>query len=154
MVDFGGPATDRPVSENEFVWDGDQKTRRLKKCCEHYSKFVTELWFSVRYCVVGKQMRELDRPTAEEGFRRLWHYTKGSPPRIEVETKKEMKDRVTFSPDLFDALVIGVEGQRRLGFQIKNLREGKSAEEEENSWLELEAQKHRDFLKKHELKFS
>lgn len=151
VVDFGGPATKRPVSQDEYISEQDGR-RRLKRCDEHYSKFVTELWFSVRYCIGGHQMRELPKDVAEEGWKRIWRYTKGSPPRIEVETKKEMKDRVQHSPDKFDCLVTGVEGCRRLGFEIRNLREAKALAETERDWLQEEFDKHRKFLKKHELK--
>lgn len=154
VVDFGGPATDRPVSADEYVWEGDQQqTRRLKKCCEHYSKFVTELWFSVRYAIVGRQVRNLPRDVAEEGWKRQWHYTKTAPPRIEVETKKDMKTRTTRSPDLFDSLVTNLEGARRLGFVIQNLKEPQAGGNEPEDYLEAELAKHRAFVKKSELTY-
>lgn len=154
VVDFGGPATKRPVSQGEFVWEGDLNTKRLKRCDEHYSKFVTELWFSVRYLMIARQIRELPREVAEEGWKRQWSYTKGLSPRIEVETKDEMKKRTTRSPDLFDALVIGVEGCRRMGFVIETLRDAKSPEEDARDWLEVELAKFKTFERKHELRYS
>lgn len=153
VVDFGGPATDRPVSQDEYVWEGDMQTRRLKKCNEHYSKFVSELWYSVRYCVLGRQIRNLPRQSAEEGYRRQWHYTKASPQRIEVETKAEMKKRTTLSPDYFDALVTNVEGARRLGFTIKNLKEPQAGGNEPDDWLAIALARHRGFLRKSQLKY-
>jgi len=151
VVDFGGPATERPVSADEYIEDPVTKVRRLKRCDEHYSKFVTELWFSVRYVILSRQMRQLPKEVAEEGCKRKYRYTKGNPPRIEVETKLEMKERTTYSPDYFDGLVTGVEGARRLGFEIRTMREGKSGDQSED-WLEKEYAKHQKFLKKHELK--
>lgn len=152
-VDFGGPATKRPVSQDEFIYDGDNQTRRLKRCDEHYSKFVTELWFSVRYLILAKQLRELPRDVAEEGWKRQWRYTKGSPMRIEVETKDEMKVRTTRSPDLFDSLVTAVEGCRRLGFLIERLKEEQTSEEDAQEWLEKELHRFKTFKRRHELRY-
>lgn len=152
-VDFGGPATKRPASLDEFTWEGEQMQRRLIRCDEKYSKFVTELWFSVRYAILGQQMRGLDKETAEEGTKRLWRYTKGSPPRIEVETKKEMKERTKQSPDFFDSLAVGCEMARRLGFVIENLKTTVQAGKNEPDWLEKELRSHREFRKKHELSY-
>lgn len=118
-VEFGGTPTDRPVSLDLFVIDDKTKQPRLKRCDEHYSKFVTELWFSVRYTIESRQMRNLDEETMEEGCKREWRLVKGD--KIEIEGKDEMKERVGFSPDLFDGLAILVEGARRLGFKISKL---------------------------------
>jgi len=153
-VDFGGKATTRPVSLDEFVWDGDTQTKRLKRCDEHYSKFVTELWFAVRYAIMGQQLRQLPREVAAEGAKRLWRFTKGQPPRIEVETKAEMKERTKESPDLFDALATAMEGARRLGFEIQNLRETRSKRQEEEDWLADALDNHKHFMRKHELTYS
>jgi len=53
-----------------YVPDG-KHGRRLKMCHEHYSKFVTEMWFSVREIIESDQMRNLARAVAEEGQSRL-----------------------------------------------------------------------------------
>lgn len=132
VVDFGGAPTERPVSLDEYIWEGDKKTRRLKKCNEHYSKFVTELWFTVRYLILSGQMRGLSTEVAEEGAKRIWRYVKGS--KIEVESKVEMKERTTYSPDLFDSLVTAVEGARRRGFEISRLAPD-AGETPDNEWL-------------------
>lgn len=152
VVDFGGTATNRPVSQEEFIWDGDTNTRRLKLCNEHYSKFVSELWFSVYYLIVGHQLRQLPRDVAAEGWKREWDNTTGN--RIEVETKKEMKERTNQSPDLFDAFVCGVEGARRLGFVIENMRD-KQLESDQlaEDWLEKELNKQRKQQQKRELNY-
>lgn len=152
-VDFGGPATKRPVSMDEYVWDGEQKSRRLKRSEEHYSKFVTELWFSLRYAILGRQIRQLTREVAEEGYKRLWHFTKGSPPRIEVETKSEMKKRTSQSPDLMDMTVTIIEGARRLGFEIRNLL-NPSVAESDKDWLDREQKKYRAYTRKTEIKYN
>lgn len=153
-VDFGGAATKRPASLDEYTWEGEEMTRRLVRCDEKYSKFVTELWFSVRYAILGQQIRGLDRETAEEGTKRLWRYTKGSPPRIEVETKKEMKQRTKQSPDYFDCLVTGLEMARRLGFVIENLKSTTQPGKNDPDWLEKELRLHREFRKKNELNYA
>lgn len=115
-VEFGGSPTTRPVSLNANVWDGDVKRHRLQRCDELYSKFVTELWWSVHYIVVSDQMYGLPQEAASEFFQREWRYVRGN--RIEVETKAEMRERTGRSPDWADFLVTAVEGARRLGFQI------------------------------------
>src|SRR4029077_5839493 len=58
-IDFGGAPTERPVCLDLFIYDDAQHARRLKLCSEHYSKFVTELWFSVRYAIEAGQIRNL-----------------------------------------------------------------------------------------------
>ena len=118
-VEFGGKATDRPVTLDHFILDPDTKRRRLKLCHEEYSKFVTELWFSVNYALNSGQIRELPRDVADEGCQREWIEVAGG--RIEVEPKADMKERTGRSPDLFDWLVTCVEGARRRGFQISKL---------------------------------
>ncbi len=153
-VDFGGPATKRPVSQDEYVWDGDTQAKRLKRCDEHYSKFVTELWFSIRYAVVGQQIRRLPRSVAAEGAKRMWHFTKGQPPRIEVESKKEMKERTKESPDLFDSLATTMEGARRLGFIIENLKESKAKTTTQTNWLNNAIDEHQNFVNKHQLNYA
>lgn len=153
-IDFGGTATKRPVSADEYAWDGDRQEKRLKLCSEHYSKFVTELWFSVRYAIMGQQVRQLPRDVAAEGAKRMWRFTKGNPPRIEVETKAEMKERTKESPDLFDSVVTAMEGARRLGFIIENLKEPRAKEQGEEDWLNKALDKHRSFMRKHELTYS
>lgn len=115
VVDFGGKPTDRPVSQDEYVWDGDS-ARRLKLCSEHYFNFVSELWFSMHYLIVSGQLKNMDREVARESFKRTWDMTKGN--KIQIETKRDMKERTLNSPDLVDSTVTLIEGARRLGLQI------------------------------------
>lgn len=152
-VDFGGSATDRPVSQDEFIWSGDEEGRRLITCAEKYSKFVSELWFCVRYAILSNQVRGLKKEVAEEGTKRIWKFTKGAPPRMEIETKAEMKLRTKQSPDYFDTLATAMEGARRLGFQISSMAEGSGPKGIEDDWLEREARKRRDFLKRREITY-
>jgi len=139
-VEFGGRATERPVSNDTFMWDGDRKTRRLQRCDELYSRFVTELWFAVHMVIISDQMRQLPQDVAAELCRREWDYVQNA--KIEVETKAEMKERTGESPDLGDLLAVMLEGARRRGFQIARLP-GKGDEDEDISWkmdLRLRAQ--------------
>ena len=107
-IEFGGRATDRKVSNEIDIL-----------CKDYYSKFVTELWFSVEKCIQSGQMRGLTNDVIEEGCQREWKMTTGN--KQEVETKADMKLKMGRSPDLFDSLACGVEMARRLGFQISKL---------------------------------
>ena len=131
-VEFGGSPTTRPVSLDHWIWDEKERRKRLKKCNEHYSKFVTELWFSVRYAVEADQVRGLPESVMEEFCMREWAIVKDK--KVEVEKKEDMKERVGRSPDEADWCSICVEGARRRGFQISRLV---NAEEEQKrkEWL-------------------
>lgn len=131
-VEFGGNPTERPVCSDLYIWDEELKSRRLKRCNEHYSKFVTELWFSVRYAIEGKQIRELPKEVMEEGCIREWKRVRGD--KIEIETKEDTKERMGKSPDLFDWLSIVMEGARRLGFQIARLENDQRQKAEDYAW--------------------
>ena len=131
-VEFGGVATDRPVSTEFKIRDPKTGRERLKTCREHYSKFVTELWWSVRYAIESDQLRGLTDVLCTEGCSREWKETAGN--KIEVETKNDMKERCGYSPDYFDFLVTAVEGARRRGFQISKLANPES-ESKSNEWL-------------------
>jgi len=119
-IDFGGPPSDRRVSNDIDVL-----------CKDYFSKFVTELWFTVRLIVETKQFRAMTEEVLMEGCQREWKMVGKN--KIEIETKAEMKEKTGQSPDLFDALVCGVEGARRLGFRIQNVREFR-ANPREQAW--------------------
>lgn len=151
-VEFGGAATDRPVSLDLFILDFKTGQRRLKTCKEHYSKFVSELWWSVRYAIESRQIRSMPDNVCDQGCAREWKEVPGPVgSRIEVESKTDMKERVGYSPDYFDWLVCAVEGARRRGFNISKL-----ANEEDglktNEWLNKLARR-QEALKRHELTF-
>ena len=151
VVDFGSQPTQRPVSMDTYVWDGDTQTRRLQLCSELYSKFVTELWYTIHYVILSRQMRRLPHEVAEEGYKREWKYTKGN--RIEVETKADMKLRTGHSPDRFDWLVTAVEGARRRGFEISSVGK-KDVDSNNEDWLESALSKHLKWTKQKELKYA
>jgi hypothetical protein len=150
-INFGGPATQRPVSNDVFIYDEKQHARRLKTCYEHYSKFVTELAFSVRAVVESRQARGFPRQAAEEFGRREWRYVYND--RYELETKQEYKVRNGgVSPNYSDSAMIAVEGARRLGFVIERLRDP-NAPAEADDWLSAELDKYRRTVKKTELNY-
>jgi hypothetical protein len=155
-VNFGGPATDRPVSEDLFTIDVKTRERRPLKCNEQYSKFVTELHYSMREVVEAKQCRALPRKVAEEFAMREWHWVPGPlGQRYELETKAEFKKRQGGeSPNDSDATSIGLEGARRLGFSIKNPKEHRAPESaQREDWLERELESYRKFVKGRELSY-
>jgi hypothetical protein len=117
-VDSGARPTQRPVRFNLFIQDKDGR-KRLKRCDEEYSKFVTEMWFSTREAIRMGQVRELPKNVAYEGQLRMFEIVSGN--RTEVEPKDEMKKRCGKSPDLYDWFAIAVEGCRQRGFKIQNL---------------------------------
>lgn len=150
-INFGGTATTRPVSFDEYVWDDKLRTKRLKRCDEQYSKFVTELWGSVRLVVICGQMRGLPEEVAQEFFVREWKRVKGD--RWELETKEDMKLRVGFSPDYADWLAIAIEGARRKGFQIAKLAND-SEDSDQREWLRDLKNKQKDLRQKHSLTYA
>lgn len=152
-INFGGPATDRPVSADDYVYDEKEKKRRLKKCSEAYSKFVTELNYSVRMVVEARQMREIPEAVVREFEMREW--TKVTGDRIELETKAETKKRMGQSPDQADWLAIAVEGARRKGFMIEGIKEqGTTVDPDAEDWLAKELAKFKTYTKRYELKYN
>lgn len=131
-VEFGGKPSDRPVSLDLYTEDTEYGGRKLKLCTEHYSKRVTEYWFSVRYAIESDQIRELPDEVLDELCAREWKMVRGD--KIEIETKADMKERFGRSPDLADWLVTCLEGARQRGFQISKLA-GQTDERITPDWL-------------------
>jgi hypothetical protein len=88
-------------------------------CRDYYSKFVTELWFSVRMAVESGQFRGMTEEAATEFSQREWKMVSGN--RIEIESKEDMKLKTGRSPDLADAVAVGLYGARKKGFVISKL---------------------------------
>lgn len=130
-VESGGNPTRRPVCSDLFILDDKTKQRRLKRADEHYSKLVTEYWFSLRYAVEGQQIRQLPNSVLDELCAREWTLVRGD--RRELEAKDDTKKRLGRSPDMADAATFALEGARRLGFVISRL-ETLSAHEEDGTW--------------------
>jgi hypothetical protein len=144
-IDSGAQTTDRPVRFDLYV-DEKNGAKRLKTCKEHYSKFITEMWFSVRETIISGQLRNLPMEVAQEGQLRLFKIVKGN--KVEVESKDDMKERIHKSPDLFDWLAIGLELARRLGFRIERIgREAQGADPKDEEWFDKEANEWNDAIK-------
>lgn len=143
-VDSGGKPTDRPVRQDLYVYDEAKGTRRHKKCSEHYSKFVTEAWFSVRYTVEADQLRELPNDVMLEGCAR--RYTEVGGNKIEVEPKDEYKLRMKHSPNKFDALAIALEGARQRGFLIAKLGAEVVGSSNDDDWFDKEAREYSEAI--------
>jgi len=146
-IDSGAQPTRRPVRKDLKV-EGQDGQPRLKMCFEHYSKFVSEMWFSVRYTIMAGQFRELPEEIMKEGCARIYNVVAGN--RIEVEPKsdpkkkEDLKRRLGKSPDLFDMLCIGVEGARQRGFEIEELSNSESDNKKEDDFFEKEAKEWAD----------
>lgn len=155
-IDSGARPTKRPVREDLFVEDKDGK--RLKRCDEHYSKFVSEMWFSARYTIEADQMRGLLEDVMAEGCARIYEMVAGN--KIEVEPKsdpkkkEDLKRRLGKSPDLFDCLVLGVEMARQRGFKIARLGGGKIDEGDGFKWLADKARKHYELIRSKQLTYA
>jgi hypothetical protein len=107
-IEFGGKPSERQVT---WIPNSAKMT-----CREYYSKFVSELWYSVALVIQSRQFRGMTEEVMNEGCMREWGIVGAN--KIEVEPKDKMKVKTGRSPDLFDALVSGVEMARRLGFTI------------------------------------
>lgn len=156
-VDSGAKPTKRPVRGDLFIVDEDTGEKRPKRCDEHYSKFVSEMWFSWRYAIMAGQLRGLLPDVMDEGCARIYEIVPGN--KIEVEPKndpkkkEDLKRRLGKSPDLADCAAIAVEGARRLGFTIGRLGEKVDAEKKEGEdWFETEAREYADAIKSKLLK--
>lgn len=151
-INFGGPATQRAVSNDLFVFDEQTQQRRLKTCYEHYSKFVSELAFSVRELVQSKQARRFPRLAAEEFAKRLTKFVYND--RHEIESKVDYKARNSGeSPNFSDSTMIAVEGARRLGFVIERLADGTSRPQT-SDWLDAEIRNQKQERRKNELTYT
>lgn len=146
-VDSSAQPTERPVRFDLFVEEiiNQQVVKRLKRCDEHYSKFVTEMWFSVTETIMSQQLRGLSKPVMLEGTQRVYGVVSGN--RIEVESKVLMKERIGHSPDLFDCLAIGVEGARQRGFRIKRIGAAAAVLSNDEDFFEKEAREYEQAIK-------
>ena len=149
-IDSGGRTTKRPVRADLKVLDEATGIERPKRCDEHYSKFVTEMWFSWSYTIQADQMRGLDDETIAEGCARIYYTAAGN--KIEVEpkndpkAKEDLKRRLGKSPDLADVAAIAVEGARQRGFVIGKLGEQTEAEEKEDDFFSKEAKEYEEAI--------
>lgn len=95
LIEFGGRASDLPVSEHN-----------PKPSNQEYDRRVTELWYQFRTLVQNGQIRGLGSEAAIEFCQRLYEM-RGNFKRI--ETKTEMKKRTRKSPDFADSVCVVAE---------------------------------------------
>jgi hypothetical protein len=149
-IDSGMRPTKRPVRFDLFVEEAGVK--RLKRCDEHYVKFVTELWFSTREAIDSEQIRGLDSETIREGCARKFSRLPDS--RLELETKDDYKERNRGrSCDLMDCTAIGIEGARQRGLRIEHLGEA-TLKTKGPDWLEKEVASYEQFKKSRQLQMA
>ena len=122
-IDCGGTPTDRLVSAQIQI-----------PANKYYRKLITELWFRVRLAIEAGQFRGMRDAVMTEGCAREWKMVGNN--LIEVETKQEMKLKIGRSPDMFDALCIGLEGAARLGFVVDNALSAKHVEKD-SAWKKI-----------------
>lgn len=148
-VDSGAKPSKRPVRADLYVEENGE--RRLKRCDEHYSKFVSEMWYSWRYVIEAGQFRGLLEDVMAEGCARIYYMVSGN--RIEVEPKsdpkkkEDLKRRLGKSPDLGDCCAIAVEGARQLGFTIGRLGENVVENQKDEDWFQKEADQWQETIK-------
>jgi len=93
-VDFGGKASERPVSSADRA-----------KSSTRYANRVSELWGVGKELIRCDQIRNIPKGMAEDMTSRKYKESKADDggSKIRVETKREMKQRINRSPDEGDA---------------------------------------------------
>jgi len=143
-IAFGDRPTSRPVRHD--LKKLDSGVERHVRCDEYYSKFVTELWYSVRHVIECDQLREMPEDVMNEGTMREYYPVAGN--KIEVEPKEDTMERMGCSPDLFDWLAIAVEGARQRGFKIGRLGEAVIQDEKQDEdFFDKEAREYEKAIK-------
>lgn len=136
-IDCGGKPSEDQVSADIDV-----------KCCDYYSKRITEFWFNVAYIIEANQFRGMTQDVMLELCAREWKRVGAN--KIEVESKEELKRKTGRSPDLADALAIGVHGARQKGFIIKRLGKAQRQKQDE-SWKRKLKEQHRELYQSSQL---
>lgn len=136
-VDCGGEPTKEQVSSDI------QKT-----CKEYYSKFITQLWFSVRLAVEASQVRGFTDDVISEFSQREWTIVGAN--KIEVEPKAKMKEKTGRSPDLADGVAIGFYGAIAKGFRIKRVI-AKDQRKGRDNWKDIAREQAKELWKSGEL---
>lgn len=149
-VEFGGAPSNRPVCQDMFILDPVTGSRRLKLCHEHYSKRVTQFWFTLRYCIESGQLRGLHPDVMDEGCMREWKIVRGD--KIELESKSETKKRMGRSPDLMDCAVTVVEGACQRGFKIQRMGNAQP-QQLSRDWVDQLRERAARILRSHELQY-
>src|SRR5260221_1898683 len=108
-IDCGGTASDRKVSADIDVVAKD-----------YYQNIITEMCYSVRLVVEAGQGRGMSQEVLQEFCQREWGQVGKN--KIQVEPKADMTKKTGRSPDLADAVPIGVAGAIERGFLIERLK--------------------------------
>lgn len=103
QVSFAGNASDKPISNT------DRRTGE-----ERFTNRVSELWWVFKEYIRGNQIRGLEPTSIKELCARNYVF-KGE--KIQVETKRDMKKRIAYSPDFADGCV-GLLEVARLKFSF------------------------------------
>lgn len=138
-IDCMGPASEKKVSAQIDM-----------PCKEYYFNYITELWYSVRYVVEAGQFRGMSEEVLMEFSQREW--TVVGKNKIQVEPKPKMKLKTGRSPDLADAVAVGIEGARRLGFVIQHIINHESAPR--TDWIREARAKSRESRERTELNYN
>lgn len=118
-VKFGGGASEMPVQSGEKILPAN----------EVYENRVTEIWYQGKDYLRAGQLTGVDRDLAEEMTARHYEIKKGKETRILAEPKKEMKLRLSKSPDEADSYFILVNlAIVRFGFAVNGARMSESQE--------------------------
>jgi hypothetical protein len=110
-VESGGRASDLPASEE------DNRPSR-----EVYDRRITELWFSVRSFVIGKQLGGLSEDDVIQFCARKYDFVSK---KYILETKPDLKVRLGRSPDDADSVAVLIEVARRHGMATIGARTGR-----------------------------
>lgn len=97
-VKFGGKASERPVSSSDW-----------RPAEEHYANRVSELWFAGLEFIRSGQLKGVSFDLASQMKARKYTTVKGVSMRVQVEPKRDMKERVGWSPDIADAAFVLIE---------------------------------------------
>lgn len=113
---------------NKCSFGGSPTNRQLKKsdtetCDQLFDRFVSELWWAGRAWMeegfvgnVGENFKTLREQLAARQYETV------KDKKISIEPKKEMKERIGYSPDHGDAFVLLVELLRRKGAIVGTAR--------------------------------
>jgi hypothetical protein len=99
-VDFGGKASDRPVSAAD-----------REKSSVRYANRVSEIWSVGKELIRCDQLRNITKEMAEDMTSRRYKDNKAQDggSRIKVESKVDMKKRIGRSPDVADSAFVLLE---------------------------------------------
>jgi hypothetical protein len=136
-LDSMGRPTERPVSADIKMRDKDGRMIDMP-CSQYYKNFVSEMWYSVRWIVIGGQFRGMTDSAIDEFSAREWGIVGNN--LTMVEKKEDTKLKLGFSPDIADSIVYLVELARQKGFVIRRLKPMEEPEADEGWKTKLRAQ--------------